>query len=601
MRRRTTEPILPTRRARERRRLLADYGADLARLRAQGLASVEIERGRLLEGLDAQLRPIVEQAFDGILVADATLRLCLVNRSAAAMLGWPASLELIGRRVGWLLPELPTDPAAMAQLAGSRLETDVRCRDGSYLPVELSLSVVRTDPGDDLLLLTFRDISERRRREARLRHQATHDSLTGLANRAYLYEVIERDLAGLERDGGELALLLVDLDRFKEVNDTLGHDIGDRLLQIAAQRLRDCLRPTDVCARLGGDEFAVLLHHGSSGERAVKLAERLVEAIQQPFLLPGETTVEIDASVGVALAPRHAREVAELVRCADVAMYAAKRGSGPVQLYDQSADPHSLRRLVATTAIRRAIQEGQFKLAYQPKFALANGRIVGAEALLRWDHPEHGPIPPAEFVPLAEHTGSVVSLTQWTVRTALADLAQWRADGAEVGVAVNLAARALHDERLPELVARELRRHGLEPRVLTLELTETTLVADSQLVERVLARLRGLGVRLAIDDFGTGYSSLALLQRLQVDELKVDRSFVVGPARGGEPVLARTAIELAHNLGLVAVAEGIETVEQLRMLQAAGCEQGQGYLLGKAMPGARLARLLAAERQAFAA
>jgi EAL domain-containing protein (putative c-di-GMP-specific phosphodiesterase class I) len=282
-------------------------------------------------------------------------------------------------------------------------------------------------------------------------------------------------------------------------------------------------------------------------------------------------------------------------------MYAAKRGTGPVQLYDQSADPYSLRRLVATTAIRRALQEGQFKLAYQPKFALANGRIVGAEALLRWDHPEHGPIPPAEFVPLAEQTGSVVPLTQWTIRTALADLAGWRAEGTAIGVAVNLAARALHDERLPDLVARELRRNGLDPGALTLELTETSLVADSLLVERVLARLRALGVRLSIDDFGTGYSSLALLQRLRFDELKIDRSFVVGTGRGGQPVLARTAIELAHNLGLVAVAEGIETVEQLRMLQAAGCEQGQGYLLGKAMPPHRFARLLAAERRTVAA
>jgi diguanylate cyclase (GGDEF)-like protein/PAS domain S-box-containing protein len=584
-----------------RRRLLASYGADLARLRAQGLASVAIERGRLLEGLDAQLRAIVEQAFDGILVADPTLRLCLVNRSAAAMLGWATSSQLLGRRLGDLLPELPSDPAAIAELAGSHLESEARRRDGDHLPVELSLSVVRAEPGEELLLVTLRDVSERRRQEARLRHQATHDSLTGLANRAYLCETIEHELGRLARDGGELALLLLDLDRFKEVNDTLGHDVGDRLLQTAAQRLRDCLLPTDLGARLGGDEFAVLLRPGGSSERAIEVAERIVEVIQQPFHLSSDATVEVDASVGVALAPRHADELAELLRCADVAMYAAKRSSGPVRLYDQGADPHSLRRLVATTAIRRAIQEGQFKLAYQPKFALACGRIVGAEALLRWDHPEHGPIPPTEFVPLAEQTGSVVPLTQWTIRTALADLAAWRAAGAEIGVAVNLAARALHDDRLPELVARELRRQGLAPGLLTLELTETTLVAESPTVQKVLLRLRDLGVRLAIDDFGTGYSSLSLLQRLRVDELKIDRSFVAGTGRGAPPLLARTAIELAHNLGLVAVAEGIETVEQLRALQAIGCEQGQGYLLGKAMPGGRFARLLAAERQASAA
>ncbi len=583
-----------------RRSLLARYATDFARLHDQGLAALAAERGRQVEGLDAQLRAIVEQAFDGILVADGRLRVRLANRSAGALAGWCSGAELAGRSLSSLLPELPATAAELVSLAGGRIETDLRRRDGSSVPVELSLSVVRVEP-DELLLVTLRDVSERRRHEARLRHQATHDPLTGLANRAFLFETIERDLAVLRPGSHELALLLLDLDRFKEVNDTLGHELGDQLLQTVAQRLRDQLGPHDLGARLGGDEFAVLLRPPRSAEQAVELARRLVEAIQQPVRLPGEVTLEVDASVGVALAPRHAREPAELVRCADVAMYAAKRGAGPVQLYEQSSDPHSLRRLVATTAVRRAIEAGQFQLAYQPKFALATGRVVGAEALLRWDHPQLGPIAPAEFVPLAERTGSVVPLTHWTLRTALADLAAWRAAGAEVGVAVNLAARALHDERLPDLVSLELRRHGLEPHRLTLELTETTLVADSQLVERVLARLRGLGVRLSIDDFGTGYSSLALLQRLRVDELKIDRSFVIGSGAGGEPVLARTAIDLAHNLGLVAVAEGIETVEQLRMLQAAGCEQGQGYLLGKAMPADRFARLLAAERRALAA
>jgi len=579
------------------RSLLARYAAELERLHDQGLAAVAVERSRSLVGLEAQLRALVEQAFDGILVADSGLHIRLANRAAATMLGWAPSTGLLDRRLGDLLPEFPAEAREAMRLAGGLLETEARRRDGRAVPVEVSLSVVRTDDAE-LLLVTLRDVSERRRQEARLRHQATHDPLTGLANRALLYESIERELVGFAAGSDQLALLLLDIDRFKEVNDTLGHDVGDRLLQTAAQRVRDCLRTGELAARLGGDEFAVLLPPPCSTERAVELAHRLVETIQQPFRLAVDVTVEVDASVGVALAPRHAREVGELVRCADVAMYAAKRGTGPVQLYDQSADPHSLRRLVATTAIRRAIQEGQFKLAYQPKFALATGRIVGAEALLRWDHPEHGPIAPAEFVPLAERSGSVVALTHWTVRTALADLARWHAEGSRVGVAVNLAARALHDERLPELVAKELRRTGVEPAALTLELTETTLVADSQLVERVLARLRGLGVRLAIDDFGTGYSSLALLQRLQVDELKIDRSFVAGASHGSRPVLARTAIELAHNLGLVAVAEGIETVEQLRMLQAAGCEHGQGYLLGKAMPPDRFARLLAAERRA---
>ncbi len=471
----------PAGRSSRRRSVLARYGAELARLlHHQGLASAAVRHARALAGLDAQLRAIVDQAFDGIVVADRALELRLVNRAAAAMFGWESACELLGRNLRWLLPELPDEPTA-SPLAGSRLETEGRRRDRGRVAVELSLSSIEAEP-EDLLLVTLRDVSERRRQQARLRHQATHDSLTRLAKRAFLYETLERDLATLDAGLGEVALLLLDLDRFKEVNDALGDDAGDRLLQTAAQRVREQLGPSDVAARFAGDEFAVLQRAGTSCERAVELAHRLVEAIQQPFRLDADVTVEVDGSVGVALAPCHARDVAGLARCADVAMYASKRGTEPVRLYDQSADPHSLRRLVATTAIRRAIQEGQLELAYRPKFALANGRIVGAEALLRWDHPEHGPIPPAEFVPLAEQTGSAVPLTQWTIRTALADLAGWRAEDGTIGAAVNLAARALHDERLPDLVARELPRNGLEPGPLTLELTETSLVADSPLV-----------------------------------------------------------------------------------------------------------------------
>ncbi|MCX8099694.1 MAG: EAL domain-containing protein [Geminicoccaceae bacterium] len=579
-----------------RRSLLERYAADLVRRRDRGLAQLAVERGRALEGLDARLRAIVQQAFDGILICGPDLRVMVANRAAAAMLGRGEPNGLVGTALARLLPDLPFDSLdGLEGHVGRRASSALRA-DGRLLPVELSLSIVRTET-ERLLLVTMRDESERREQEARLRHQATHDSLTGLANRLQLQELIEQDLERVAREGGELALLLIDLDRFKEVNDTLGHDIGDHLLCVVAQRLRSCLAASEIGVRLGGDEFAVLLRPPSSGERAVSLARRLVEAIQRPFHLPGGAAVEVDASVGIALGPRHAAEPAELVRCADVAMYAAKRGSGPVQLYDQGTDPHSLRRLVATTAIRRALAGGQFRLAYQPKLELKTGRIVGAEALLRWEHPEHGPIAPSEFVPLAEQTGSVVPLTYWTIETALDDLAAWRALGADdLGVAVNVAARALFDESLPEEVAERLASRGVEASLLTLELTETSLLADSPVVDRVLDALRQQGVRLSIDDFGTGYSSLALLQRLRVHELKIDRSFVAASASPAQRVLVRTAIELAHNLGLVAVAEGVETVEQLRVLQAAGCELGQGYLFGKAMPAARFGRLVAAER-----
>lgn len=273
-------------------------------------------------------------------------------------------------------------------------------------------------------------------------------------------------------------------------------------------------------------------------------------------------------------------------------MYAAKRGGSPIEVYRHDKDPHSRRRLVASTAIRRAVRHGEFALLYQPQFCLATGALVGAEALLRWEHPEHGAIAPAEFIAVAEQTGSIVHLTHWIVETALAQLAEWRREGLDVPVAVNIAARSLADERLAELLAARAAEHGIPPERVTLELTERGVMAGSEASDRVLGRLRQLGVRLAVDDFGTGYSSLALLQRLSVHELKIDASFVAGMMRNEQDrVLVRSTVELAHNLGLLAVAEGIETQAQLDALRAIGCDAGQGFLLGEPLPPAAFGRL----------
>lgn len=576
--------------------LLGRYSAELARERQRSLASLAVERARTIAGLDVQFRAIVHQAFDAIVLLGRDLRVRLANRAAAVLLGRRAPDDLADLPLRLFVPALAGLDAEGLRARAGRFETEFRRADGSMVPVELALAVVNAD--DELLfLLTARDTSERRKHEDRLRYQATHDDLTGLANRTLLYELLEHDLARAIEDGTSLALLLVDLDRFKEVNDTLGHEAGDRLLRLVAARLREGLTGDDLAARIGGDEFAVLLRPPCSCERAVQVAQRLLEMVQRPYSLAEALAVEVEASFGIALGPLHASEAKELVRCADVAMYAAKRGSGPVQLYDQSNDPHSIRRLVAITAVRRALREGQLGLAYQPKFDLRSGRIVGCEALLRWDHPEHGPIPPSEFIPLAEQTGSIVALTRWTVATALADLARWRKSGAQLSVAVNVAARALFDDGLTAHIEQALAEHGLPGDVLTLELTETSLLADSHPVAQVLASMRALGVQLSIDDFGTGYSSLALLQKIRAHELKIDRSFVIAEAGSRQRVLVRSMVRLAHDLGLVAVAEGIETIEQLRAMQAAGCDLGQGYLLGKAMSAERFARLLAAERE----
>ena len=421
------------------------------------------------------------------------------------------------------------------------------------------------------------------------------DDLTGLASRVEFGERLEQSLAGLAGAGGSVALLCLDLDRFKAVNDTLGHPLGDALLRLVAERLRSAVRGTDLVARLGGDEFAVLLRDDPELDDVLEVARRVVETIQQPFELGDLAVTDIDASVGVALAPEHSSDTVDLLRCADVAMYAAKSGTSPIEVYRQDKDPHCRRRLVASTAIRRAIRNDEFALVYQPQFCLRTGDLVGAEALLRWEHPEHGAIAPTEFIAVAEQTGSIVQLTHWIMDTALDQLAHWCERGLEIAVAVNVAARSLHDDRLLDLVLAKMTRLRLPPRLLTLELTERGVIAGTETIARVLGRLGQFGVRLSVDDFGTGYSSLALLQRLSVHELKIDASFVAGMMRNEQDrVLVRSTVELAHNLGLIAVAEGIETEEQLDQLRAIGCNGGQGYLLGRPVGAEELERAGAA-------
>lgn len=571
--------------------LLASYGAGLARLTERGLAEMALERGRALARVDATIRAVVQQSFDGIVVFDADDRVLMANEAAAGIFGFTPS-RLVGQPFGQLLPGLvPQDVLRGAQgRRNGRVEWEgLRC-DGQTFPAELSLCGIRVE-GEPQLVVTVRDVSERYAQEIRLRHQATHDALTDLANRALLQTTLHAELRQLATRGGRLALLLLDLDRFKEVNDTLGHQAGDLLLIEVARRLAQCVRGRDLVARLGGDEFAVLLRDDPQLDDALEVARRVVEAIQQPFDLGDMAVTDIDASVGIALAPDHSADTVDLLRCADVAMYAAKRGTSPIEVYDHDKDPHCRRRLVASTAIRRAIRNEEFALLYQPQFCLVTGAMVGAEALLRWEHPEHGAIAPGEFIAVAEQTGSIVQLTHWIVDVAIDQLARWREQGLAMAVAVNIAARSLHDDRLSELIVSKMSRLGVAPQLLTLELTERGVIAGTEAAARLLSRLRQFGVRLSVDDFGTGYSSLALLQRLSVHELKIDASFVAGMMRNEQDrVLVRSTVELAHNLGLVAVAEGIETEEQLERLRDIGCNFGQGYLLGPPVPAEELLR-----------
>ncbi len=440
---------------------------------------------------------------------------------------------------------------------------------------------------------------ERKRAEEALRHQALHDALTDLPNRVLLRDRLDGELRAIHRHQRPLALLLLDLDRFKEVNDTFGHQQGDLLLQEVARRLRDSLRDSDTVARLGGDEFAVLLPD-SDACGAVAAAHKLRAALDAPVPIEGHV-LHVEASVGIALCPEHGTDAATLLSHADVAMYAAKRQRSGFTVYDALHDPYSPRRLGLIGDLRRAIAQGALALHYQPKIEVATGRVRGVEALVRWPHPRQGLIPPDGFIPLAEETGLIAPLTRWVLEEALQQCHNWWRHGLELSMAVNLSVWNLHDPALPDTIAGLLETYHVPPAALCLELTESAIMADMERAVDVLTRLRALGVRLAVDDFGTGYSSLAYLKRLPVDELKIDKSFVQRLAEDATDVTVVTSVVgLGHGLGLHVVAEGVENGATLELLARLGCDTAQGYHLSRPLPPDELARWLHAAPWAVA-
>ncbi len=436
-----------------------------------------------------------------------------------------------------------------------------------------------------------------RRQAAENEHQARHDGLTGLPNRGSFSDQVTSALATAAAGNSLLAVMIVDLDRFKEVNDTLGHHSGDELLREAGERLTTALRTGDVLSRFGGDEFAVLLPHVDSVEAAAAVAERLCAALEEPFVLHG-LTVHLEASLGIAMYPDHGDDVETLVQHADVAMYIAKSSTSSFELYDCRHDRNSAGRLALLGELRHAIDSNEFTLHYQPKASLETGEVDGVEALVRWIHPERGMVPPDEFIPLAEQTGVIKPLTAWVLDAALAQCRAWRDSGLELTVAVNLSVRNLLDAHLPESIAGLLSRHALPPSALELEITESTIVADQVRALDVLTRLNAMGIGLSVDDFGTGYSSLAYLKDLPVSELKIDRKFVNNMTEDGDDAfIVRSTIDLGRNLGLQVVAEGVETQAVWDQLAMLGCDVAQGYFLTRPLPPADLTEWLAARRQ----
>ncbi|MDP9457558.1 MAG: EAL domain-containing protein [Actinomycetota bacterium] len=595
-------------------RVLTRHQADLLTVLAR-LVATQIERQRVEEEVrrsEERFRSLVQNASDLITILEADGTVLYESPAIEAMLGYGPE-ELVGKNaLGLIHPEdAPRVLRAFARLFEERganpyVEYRFRHADGSWRHLESSGVNLLEEPSVGGIVVNTRDITERKLLEERLLHQALHDPLTGLANRALLLDRLGHALDRADRTEACVAALFLDLDDFKVVNDSLGHDAGDELLVAAAERLGSCLRPEDTIARLGGDEFVVLLEDVRGRGEATEAATRIAEALREPFLLGAHEEAFVSVSIGVALASggedRTGSSPDDLLRWADVAMYEAKRkGKAHHAVFDPSMDARALERLRLGADLGRAVERGEFRVHYQPEVELSTGRIVGFEALVRWEHPEQGLVSPARFIPVAEETGLIVPIGRWVLEEACRRAKEWqehRPNGPPPLMSVNLSARQFEHPDLACDVARALGESGLDPGRLVLEITESVLMEDAPSTIATLEELKSLGVGLAVDDFGTGYSSLSYLRRFPVDYLKIDRSFVDGIEEdSGGAVLVSGIVDLGHALGLSVVAEGVETEGQLGLLRGMGCELAQGYHFARPMPGEEAGVLLEKARR----
>jgi diguanylate cyclase (GGDEF)-like protein/PAS domain S-box-containing protein len=572
--------------------------------RLQALAAVA--RGALANALlFEQMQAITRSLGEGVLALDEVGTVTFANPAAESLLGWRRG-ELVGRQIAESVdPEGRDDSAPTPEWvhlprlrAGETLRIDehvVTRRDGSSLDVALTASPVVRDGDVVGAVVVFRDVRDRKALERRLVHQAFHDPLTGLPNRALFLDRLEHARARSMRDGGTQAVLFLDVDRFKVINDSLGHRTGDQVLQSVASRLVGVLRPSDTVARFGGDEFTVLLEQVVDASEAAQTAERILRVLQHP-MEAGDRDVVITASIGIAIAePGNAP--GDLLAAADIAMYQAKsRGKNRYVVASPDADERALARLDLEMELRRAIDEGELELQYQPVVDAKTGRLYGLEALVRWRHPSLGLLGPEHFMDVAEDTGLVLPLGDWVLEQACVAAVEWQHRHADspIVMAVNLSARQFQQPDLCERVAQVLRSTGLDPSLLALEITETAVMEDTTATLATLRNLKQLKVRLSIDDFGTGYSSLSYLKRFPVDAVKIDKSFVAGLTSG--PVdreIVQAVIRLAAAVGMQTIAEGVETTAQCEQLRVLGCTMLQGFLLSRPGPMEEVERLVA--------
>jgi diguanylate cyclase (GGDEF)-like protein/PAS domain S-box-containing protein len=528
----------------------------------------------------------MDAVAEGIMVLDEAGRVQVANPSAAAIFDYPPD-ELAGRPVTDLL-----DPAGDVSAPTWRAETEGRRRDGQRFPAEVTAGMLSAATGSRIV--TIRDVTAQKADRDRMLLQATHDALTGLPNRRLFDDRLEMTLRRAARTGELVAVAFLDVDRFKAINDSLGHGMGDRLLKILSARLQASLRDSDTVARMGGDEFIFILPSLQRPEDATAPARKLLEAMREPVRLDGHELF-VTASVGIAVYPGDGEDRDLLLRHADAALYRAKaRGRNRFELFEPGLAAQAAARVELDRDLRRALARGEIALVYQPQVNLRTGRIVGVEALMRWHHPRLGLVPPSTFIPIAEESGLISGLGAWALRTACHAMMAW--DGSSLGpprIAVNVSPRQLQHDDLAGIVALVLAESGLAASRLELELTETALLPDDEKVAETLARLRALGVGLALDDFGTGYSSLSHLRQYPIQRLKMDRSFVRGIMTSrGDAAVAQAIIDLARELNLAVVAEGVETAEQLAVLRSLGCEEGQGFLIGRPLPAREVAGML---------
>jgi diguanylate cyclase (GGDEF)-like protein/PAS domain S-box-containing protein len=532
-----------------------------------------------------------------------------INRAFAQMHGYDSAEELLTEITNAAV-QLFVDPQQMMEVTAATArdgivrgaEIELYRKDRSRFWVMVNLRAVHDRTGQ---IVTFEgtaeDITNRKAAEAQVNYLAYHDALTGLPNRTLFMDRLENALAGARRKDEKLAVLFLDLDRFKNINDSLGHSFGDQMLKVVAERLKECVRAQDTVARVGGDEFLILLSEMEHEGEPSLAAQRILHAMGRTFVVHGRA-VSTSCSVGVSMFPEHGADGETLIKNADAAMYCAKDdGAGKVRVFASAMNSATVAQLTLENDLRTALEAGEFFLEYQPQMEIATGRITGIEALLRWQHPALGLVPPDRFIPIAENSGLILAIGEWVVRTACVQAKEWRSRGLGVApVSVNVSALQFRQDGFSGLIRRALQESGLPPEYLELELTESVLLSSGDVMRTVLEELKAMGVALAIDDFGIGYSSLSYLKQFRAGKLKIDRSFIRDVVTDGEDAtLTKAIIRMGRSLGMRVVAEGVETEAQLSFLREQGCDEIQGYYFSDPIGSGAMAALLGCVSSAF--